>query len=114
VRRATAERNVARSELKSMEVAVLAAVWRAYYDFRSARKKYDASETLLAASQASYDSNLESHRHGLATITDLIAAERDLMAARYTLVQSKADFLVSSAALVHAMGADSASNASSH
>ena len=114
VRKATAERNLARSELKSVQLAVLAAVWRAYYDFRSARKKYDASEALLAASQASYDSNLESHRHGLATITDLIAAERDLMAARYTLVQSKADFLVSSAALVHAMGADSASIASSH
>jgi len=104
VRKATAERNLARSQLKSLELEVAATVWRAYYDFSSARKKYDASEALLEASQESYASNLESHRHGLATITDLISAERDLMAARYTLVQSKADFLVSSSTLVRAVG----------
>ena len=114
VRKATAERNLARSELKSLELDVVATVWRAFYDFLSAKKKYDASEVLIAASQESYTSNLESHRHGLATITDLIGAERDLMAARYTLVQSKADLLVSSSALVHAVGAESASDAPSH
>jgi len=114
LRKATAERDLARSQLKSLELEVVATVWRAYYDFSSARKKYDASEALLEASQESYNSNLESHRHGLATITDLISAERDLMAARYTLVQSKADFLVSSSALVHAVGAESASNAPPH
>jgi outer membrane protein len=114
VRKATAERDIARAQLKSLELEVVATVWRAYYDFLSARKKYDASEALLEASQESYNSNLESHRHGLATITDLISAERDLMAARYTLVQSKADFLVSSSALVHAVGAESASNAPLH
>jgi outer membrane protein len=114
VQKATAERNAARSELKALELDVVATVWRAYYDFQSAKKKYDASEVLLAASEESYMANLESHRHGLATITDLIGAERDLMAARYTLVQSKADLLVSSSALVHAVGAQSASNAPSH
>ncbi len=114
VQKATAERNAARSELKSLELDVVATVWRAYYDFQSAKKKYDASEVLLAASQESYEANLESHRHGLATITDLIGAERDLMAARYTVVQSKADLMVSSSALVHAVGAQSASNAPPH
>jgi outer membrane protein len=109
VRSATAKRNEARSELKSLELDVVSTVWRAYYDFLSARKKCDASEALLEASQESYNSNLESHRHGLATITDLITAERDLMAARYTLVQTQADLLVSSSALVHAVGAESAS-----
>jgi outer membrane protein len=114
VRKATAQRNAAHSELKSLELDVVATVWRAYYDFLSAKKKYDASVALLAASQESYSSNLESHRHGLATITDLIGAERDLMTARYTLVQSKADLLVSSSALVHALGTEAASKALSH
>jgi outer membrane protein len=109
VRKATAERDAARSELKSLELDVAAAVWRAYYDFISAQKKYDAAQALVAASEESYSATLESHRHGLATITDLIAAERDLMAARYTLVQGKADLLVSSAAVVHAVGAELAS-----
>jgi outer membrane protein len=111
VRKAIAQRDQARAQLKSLELDVVATVWRAYYDFLSAKKKYDASAALLAASQESYNANFESHRHGLATITDLIGAERDLMAARYTLVQTKAELLVSSSALVHAVGAESASNA---
>jgi outer membrane protein len=114
VRKATAERDLARTELKSLELEVVGTVWRAYYDFLSARKKYDASEALLVASQESYTSNLESHKHGLATITDLISAEHDLMAARYTLVESRADFWVSASVLVHAVGAESASNAPPH
>ncbi len=106
---ATAQRNEARSELKSLEVDVIATVWKAYYQFLSAKEKYAASQALLTASEDSYDANLESHRHGLATITDLISSERDLMTARYTLVQNKADLLVSSSALVYAVGAESAS-----
>jgi outer membrane protein TolC len=111
VSKATAERNAARSELKSLQLTAINAVWTAYYDFRSARKKLDAAEALVVASEQSYDANLESHRHGLATITDLVNAERDLMAARYTLVQSKAGFLIASSALVHAVGAEPASSA---
>jgi outer membrane protein TolC len=105
VQKATAERDAARSELKAQQLNATVAVWKAYYDFASAKKKYGASEELVAASQESYASNLESHRHGLATITDLIGAERDLMGARYTLVQSKAEFLLSSSELAHAIGA---------
>jgi len=104
VQKATAERDAARSELKALQLNATAAVWKAYYDFASAKKKYGASEELVAASQESYVSNLESHRHGLATITDLIGAERDLMGARYTLVQSKAEFLISASELAHAIG----------
>ena len=111
---ATAQRNASRAELKSLEVDVVASVWKAYYHFLSAKKKYDASQALVDASEESYNANLESHRHGLATITDLISSERDLMTARYTLVQSKADLLVSSSALVYAVGAESASTTPPH
>lgn len=114
MRKATAQRNKTRAELKSLELEVSAAVWKAYYGFFSARKKYDAAQALVAASEESYSANLESHQHGLAVITDLIGAERDLMAARYTLVQNKAELLVASSALVHAVGAESASQAVSH
>ena len=105
-RKATAQREEARAGLKSLQLEVATAVWRAYYDFSSAKKKYAASEALVRASEESYSSNLASHQHGLATITDLIGTERDLMAARYTLVQSKAELLVAASALVHAIGTD--------
>jgi len=114
VQKATAQRDAARAQLKSLQLNVTEAVWTAYYDYLSAKKKRDASEAQVEASEESYQANLQSHQHGLATITDLIGAERDLMAARYTLIQSKADLLVSSAALLHAAGAASASSASTH
>jgi len=108
---AIAERDAARAELRSVQLSASTAVWTAYYDFRSARKKYEASQALVTASQESYNANLESHRRGLATITDLIGAERDLMGARYTLIQTKAGLLISSSALVHAVGGAPASSA---
>jgi outer membrane protein len=114
VHKATAQRDAARSELKSLQLNVIAAVWTAYYDYLSAKKKRDASEALVAAAEESYQANLQSHRQGLATITDLITAERDLMAARYTLIQNKADLLVSSSALLHATGAAYVSSARLH
>jgi outer membrane protein TolC len=89
---------------------VIATVWKDYYHFLSAKKKYAASQALVAASEQAYNANLESHRHGLATITDLIGTERDLMAARFTVVQSRADLLVSSCALVYATGTEVASS----
>jgi outer membrane protein TolC len=110
LQKATAERDGARSQLKSLQLNVITAVWTAYDDYLSAKKKRDAAETLVTASEESYQANLQSHRHGLATITDLIGAERDLMAARYTLIQTKADLLLSSSALLHAIGAASASS----
>jgi outer membrane protein len=111
VQKALADRDAARAELRSTQLNASTAVWTAYYDFRSARKKYDASEALVSASEESYEANLESHRRGLATITDLIGAERDLMGARYTLIQTRAGLLISSSALVHAVGGASASTA---
>jgi outer membrane protein len=60
---------------------------------------------LLTASQSSYDSNVKSYGHGLATIIDLLSAERELATARYTIIQSKADLLVSAAAVTFATGA---------
>lgn len=112
VQKATAERGAALSELKSAQLNVIAATWTTYYDFLSAKKKRDAAQALLNSSEESYAANFESHRYGLATITDLISAEKDVMSARYTLIQSKADLLISSCNLLHAVGASSRSNGS--
>ncbi len=112
VQKATAQKGAALSELKSLQLNIIAATWTAYYDFLSAKKKRDAAQALLNASEESYAANFESHRYGLATITDLITAERDVMSARYTLIQSKADLLISSCNLLHAVGASSRSSGS--
>ncbi len=105
VRQAEAQREEAGAALRSSEISAIADVWRAYYEFQAAQKKYDYAQALLAASQEAYDANLDTYRQGLVTIVDLLTAERDLAGARYTMIQSTADLLTSSAAVAYAVGA---------
>ncbi len=105
LRRAEADREVARAELKTLEIEAISQVWRAYYEFESSLSKYDYAESLLAASQESYDANIETYREGLSTIVELLTAERDLANARYTIIQSKAELLTAYAAVAYAAGA---------
>ena len=104
IKEAEAERDAAHADLQNAELDVAANVWRAYFSYLTARRKYDYAEALLSASQSSYDSNLKSYGHGLATIVDLLSAERALAAARYEIIQSKAEVLISAAAISFATG----------
>jgi outer membrane protein len=105
VRQAEADRDAAGAQLKSIAVDAISSVWRAYYEFQTALSRYDYARALLAASQESYDANLDTYRQGLSTIVELLTADRDLANARYTIVQSRADLLTSSAAVAYAVGA---------
>ncbi len=105
LRQADADRDAAGAQLKSLEVDAISSVWRAYYEFETALSRYDYAKALLSASQESYDANLDTYRQGLSTIVELLTADRDLANARYTIVQSRADLLTSSAAVAYAVGA---------
>ncbi len=105
VRQAEAARDAAGAQLKSLEVDAISSVWRAYYEFQTALSRYEYARALLSASQESYDANLDTYRQGLSTIVELLTADRDLANARYTIVQSRADLLTSSAAVAYAVGA---------
>jgi outer membrane protein len=105
VREAEAVRDAAGAQLRSLEVDAISSVWRAYYEFQTALSRYTYAKALLAASQESYDANLDTYRQGLSTIVELLTADRDLANARYTIVQSRADLLTSSAAVAYAVGA---------
>ncbi|MGA2408885.1 MAG: TolC family protein [Candidatus Binataceae bacterium] len=101
---AEADRDQARADLRGRELDVASEVWRAYYAFQTSMKKYQYAEALLLASQSSYDANYKSFGHGLVNIIDLLAAERDLANAQYTMIQSRADVLVAAAAIAFATG----------
>jgi outer membrane protein TolC len=105
VRRAEDERDVARAELRSEELNTIAEMWRAYFELDSSRSKFAFAQSLVAASEESYDANLETYRQGLSTIIELLTAERDLANARYTLIQSKAQLFTSYASVAYAAGA---------
>lgn len=93
------------AHLKSAEIAAIAQMWRAYYEFQSALKRYAYGRALLAAAQDAYDSNIETYRQGLSTIVELLTAQRDLANARYTLIQSRAELLTADATVAYAAGA---------
>ena len=105
IREAEAQRDAARARLASLELETTAAVWRAYFNYRAARKKYEYAEALLRASQDAYEANRESYGLGLNTIVELLTGERDLANARYLVIQGRAELLMRSAELAWAAGA---------
>jgi outer membrane protein len=104
-RRTEADRAAQRESVRLLELQTIAEVWRSYYDFQTAVKRYEFAQALLAAAQEAYDDNIETYRQGLSTIVELLTADRDLAKARFTMIQSTADVLTSSAAVANAVGA---------
>lgn len=105
IKEAQAERDRAIADLERLELETIAAVWRAWHDYRAAQKRDEYAVALLAASEDAYDSTLESYRHGLSTVVDLLTGERDLASARYTRIQARATLLTSAAKLAYVSGA---------
>jgi outer membrane protein TolC len=105
LRDATARRGAAEAELVALELRAIREVWKAYADVKTALGKREFALALLAASEEAYAATLESYRSaGLATVLDLLAAQRDLARARFIEIESRADLLQASAALVHSAG----------
>jgi len=98
-------RGVAEADLAALELKAIREVWKAYADVKTALRKHEYALALLTASEEAYASTLESYRSaGLATVLDLLAAQRDLARARTTQIQSRAELLTTSAALTFAAG----------
>ncbi|HEX3763608.1 MAG TPA: TolC family protein [Kofleriaceae bacterium] len=105
VRQARSLRGAAAADLAGLELQAVREVWQAYSDVKTALRKHDYARALLAASQEAYESTLESYRSaGLATVLDLLTAQRDLARARTTLIESRAELLTAFAALTFAAG----------
>jgi outer membrane protein len=105
LREATSLRGAADADLAAFELRAIREVWKAYADVKTALRKHEYALALLTASEEAYASTLESYRSaGLATVLDLLAAQRDLARARTTEIQSRAELLTTSAALTFAAG----------
>lgn len=104
IRQASALDEAAAAQIQAGAIDTSAQVWRAYFQFKTAQKKYQYAQSIMAASSEAYQANFESYRQGLSTIVELLSAANDLATARYTLIQSKADVLTASAAVAYACG----------
>ena len=79
-------------------------VWKAYTDVKLAYRRLDVAAALLEASRQAYDDSLASYRFGLGTLTDLLAARRELSRARFVELDTKVQLLQSAAALAFNTG----------
>jgi len=104
VRSAEAKRNAAQAEFDALQLKVMKEVWKAYAEFKTSARKREFAVAMLKASEKSYEGALKSYEQGVATVIELITAERNLAEARYTEIDSRSSLLVAAASLVYASG----------
>jgi len=101
---AEAARRSAQDEITATRDRAVSEVWKAYTDVKLAYRRLDVAAALLEASRQAYDDSLASYRFGLGTLTDLLAARRELSRARFVELDTKVQLLQSAAALAFNTG----------
>ena len=101
---AESARRAAQDEITATRDRAVSEVWKAYTDVKLAFRRLDVAAALVEASQLSYEDSLRSYRLGLGTLTDLLAARRELSRARFVELDTKVKLLESSAALAFTTG----------
>jgi outer membrane protein TolC len=101
---AEAERRAAEDEVTAARDRTVSEVWKAYTDVHLSVRRLDVAAALVTASEQSYESILESYRHGLSTLTDLLAARRELSRARFVEIDTKLQLLNASSGLAFTTG----------
>ena len=104
LRQARAARRQAQAELEALRIKAIGEVWDSYSDYVAAQRQYEFGIALAESSQEAYDAMIAAYDVGLATITELIDAEKDLAAALATLVTTRATLLTSSASVGYFIG----------
>jgi len=104
VEMAESARRAAQDEITAMRDRAISEVWKAYTDVKLAFRRLDVAAALLDASQQSYEDSLKSYRVGLGTLTDLLAARRELSRARFVELDTRVHLMESSAALAFTTG----------
>ena len=94
------------ADLRDRTQSVIAEVWRAYYDFRTALARLRASEVLLANARESYRAALATYREGVGDIVELLNGLAQLAVARAAIVGARTDLFTSHAVLLRAIGED--------
>lgn len=104
IKQAESRRNAAQAAFDALQLKIMKETWKAYADFKTSVRKREFALAMLKASENAYEGALKSYEAGVATVIELITAERNLAQARYTDIDSRASLLVSVAALVYTSG----------
>src|SRR6266571_1603230 len=101
---AEAARRTAEDEITATRDRAVSEVWKAYTDVKLAFRRLDVAAALVEASQQAYEDSLASYRLGLGTLTELLAARRELSRARFVELDTKVHLLESAATLAFTTG----------
>jgi len=101
---AESARRAAQDEITATRDRAVTEVWKAYTDVKLAFRRLDVAAALLEASQQAYEDQRRSYDVGLGTLTDLLAARRELSRARFVELDTKVQLLDSAAALAFSTG----------
>jgi len=104
LRIAEAQLKAAASELTDNRDNAAQEVMTAYIDLKTSLRKQDASLVLLSAAQSAFDASLEAYQHGLGTYVDVVNAQRNLAAARNTVVDARSEVYTSKTRLALSVG----------
>lgn len=106
LRAAEARRAASDAALRDRTQAVVAEVWDAYYDFRTALARLRASQVLLANARESYRAALAAYKDGVGDVVELLNGLAQLAGARAANVVARTDLFTSHAVLLRAIGED--------
>lgn len=101
---ARANRNRAQAEFDALQLRIIREVWKAYAELKTAARKREFAVAMLQAADQSFEAARTVYGQGLATVIELLTAERNLAGARAIDIESRAELLKSAAALVYAAG----------
>jgi len=106
LRAAEARRAASDASLRDRTQIVIAEVWDAYYEFRTALARVRASTVLLASARESYKAALATYRDGVGDIVELLNGLAQLATARAANISARTDLFTSHAVLLRAIGED--------
>ncbi len=111
VRRAETARGLLEQQLEAAKNVAIRQIWQAYTAAKNAERKRAVADSLLAASQSSYDATRAAYENGAATLPELLTAQTALAAARANVAETRAEIRAAAATLSFAAGTLSARDA---
>lgn len=104
LRIAESELRGAEDELAHSRDSIIREVWKTRTDFETALRKQESAQRLVSAAESAFAASLDAYQHGLGTYVDVANAQRNVIASRSVMVDTRTAIYTSAAALALSVG----------
>lgn len=101
---ARAQMHSAQEALRQQQIAVVSDVWTQFHGLQSAVKQVASTSAQVASAAEGYELVEQGYRSGLNSLTDYLAAQKDLAVARQQKIQAETSLAINVARMAHATG----------